>query len=74
MAGLGKILILLGGVLIVVGIIMILGPRVPYFGRLPGDIHIKRDNFELFLPLATSLILSVVVSGIFWIITHLGKK
>jgi hypothetical protein len=74
MAGIGKILIVLGGVLIIVGIILVLAPRIPYIGKLPGDIHIKRDNVEIYVPLATSIILSVVASGILWMITHLGKK
>jgi Protein of unknown function (DUF2905). len=74
MAGLGKILILLGGVLVLAGLILVLSPRIPYIGKLPGDIHIKRDNFEIYFPLATSILLSVLVSGIFWVINHFDKK
>ena len=74
MAGLGKILILLGGVLVIVGLVLVLSPRIPYIGRLPGDFHIKRDNFEIYFPLATSILLSVLVSGIFWVINHFDKK
>ncbi len=64
MAGLAKILILLGGVLIVVGFILVLVPRIPYIGKLPGDIHTKRENFEIYLPLALSNLLSIIVSGV----------
>ncbi len=71
---LGKILILVGGVLIVVGVFLVLSPKLPLVGKLPGDIHIKRDNFELYIPLATSLIISAVVSGILWVISNFGKK
>jgi hypothetical protein len=74
MAGLGKILILVGGVFIVVGFILVLAPRIPFIGKLPGDIHIKRENFEIQFPLATSILLSVVASGILWAISHFGKK
>lgn len=74
MAGLGKILILLGGVLILVGLILVLAPKIPYIGKLPGDIHIKRDNFEIYFPLATSVLLSIVVSAILWAVNHFGKK
>ena len=74
MAGLGKIMILIGGVFIVVGCILLLAPRIPFIGKLPGDIHIKRDNFELYFPLATSILLSIVLSGILWVINHFGKK
>lgn len=74
MAGLGKILILVGGVLIVVGFILLFAPRIPYIGKLPGDIHVKRDNFEFYFPLATSILLSIMASAILWAINHFGKK
>jgi hypothetical protein len=74
MAGLGKILILFGGVLVIVGLILVLSPRIPYIGKLPGDIHFKRDNLEFYFPLATSVLLSVLVSGILWVINHFDKK
>jgi hypothetical protein len=74
MPGLGKILILVGGVFIVVGFILVLAPRIPFIGKLPGDIHIKRENFEIYFPLATSILLSAVASGILWAISYFGKK
>lgn len=74
MAGLGKILILLGGALVVVGLILVLAPKIPFIGKLPGDIHIKRDNFEIYIPLATSVLLSILVSAVLWAISHFGKK
>ena len=74
MADVGKILIVVGGVLVVLGLTLVLAPRIPYIGRLPGDIHIKRENFEIYFPLATSILLSIIVSGILWILGHFGKK
>lgn len=74
MACVGKILILLGGVLVLVGIILIFAPRIPYLGKLPGDIHVKKDNFEFYFPLATSILLSLIVSAILWALGHLGRK
>jgi hypothetical protein len=74
MAGLGKILILLGGVFVVVGFILVFVPKIPYIGKLPGDIHIRRENYDIYIPLATSILLSVVVSGILLAIDHFGKK
>jgi len=65
MAELGKTLILLGGVLVVVGILLTLGGKLPWLGRLPGDIVIQRDNFTFYFPLATSIVLSVVLSLLF---------
>lgn len=74
MAGLGKILILLGGILIVVGLILVLAPKIPYIGKLPGDFRIKRNNVEIYFPLATSILLSILASAILWAINHFGKK
>jgi hypothetical protein len=74
MAGVGKILILLGAVLVVVGLVLVLAPRIPFLGKLPGDFHIKKDNFEFYFPLATSVLLSLIVSGILWALGHFGKK
>jgi hypothetical protein len=74
MSDIGKILVGLGALLMVVGVILLFVPKIPYLGKLPGDIHIKKDNFELYIPLATSLLLSVLLSGILWFISHFGKK
>lgn len=71
---LGKILVLFGTLIVVVGLILMFVPKIPYLGRLPGDIHIKKENFELYFPLATSLLLSLVLSGIFWLTSSVGKK
>jgi hypothetical protein len=66
---LGRILIFFGIALIVLGAIFLMGPRVPFLGRLPGDILIRRDTTTLYIPLATCLVLSLVISillNIFW--------
>jgi hypothetical protein len=66
---LGRILIFFGIALVVLGAIFLLGPRVPFLGRLPGDILIRRDTATLYIPLATCLVLSLVISillNIFW--------
>lgn len=59
---LGRSLVVLGIVIAVIGAVLILGPRVPLLGRLPGDIRIERDGLTIYLPLATMLILSVIAS------------
>ena len=74
MAGLGRALILLGGVLTAAGMLLLLGPKIPFLGKLPGDFHFKKGNLELSIPLATSILVSLVLSGVFWVIQHLGKK
>ncbi len=57
---LGKVLILVGLALAGVGALVIWGPHIPLIGKLPGDIHIKRDNFQFYFPLTTCLALSAV--------------
>lgn len=65
---LGKLLILFGAVLLVMGLLLTLGPKLPgRLGRLPGDLIIRRDNFTLYFPLVTGLLLSVVLSLLFWL-------
>lgn len=69
---LGKLLCIFGLVLVVAGVLLTLGPKLPgRLGRLPGDIVIKRDHFTFYFPLATSLVLSVVFSLLFWL---LGRR
>ena len=65
MAELGKMLILFGGMLLVVGVLLTLGGKLPWLGRLPGDIVIQRDNFSFYFPLGTCILLSVLLSILF---------
>ena len=58
----GKLLVLIGLAIAGVGLLVMLG--VP-FGRLPGDIVVRRDNFSFYFPLATSIILSILLTLIF---------
>jgi uncharacterized protein HemY len=62
MAGLGKTLIYLGLVLVVIGVVVTLAGKVTWLGRLPGDITIQRENFSFYFPLATCILISVIVS------------
>ena len=62
MLGLGKTLIYLGIVLIIVGAIIVLAGKLPWLGHLPGDIAIERDRFSFYCPLATCILISVIVS------------
>jgi hypothetical protein len=66
----GKVLILIGAVLAAAGLIWLAAARLG-LGSLPGDITIERGNFRLYLPLATSLLISIVLSAIFWLISRL---
>jgi hypothetical protein len=62
MTGLGKYLILFGIILIIAGVLLLVSPKIPWLGRLPGDILIRRKNFTFYFPLATSIILSVIIT------------
>jgi hypothetical protein len=68
MTELGKALIILGGVIVVIGVLLSLGGKVPWLGRLPGDILIQRDNFSFYFPLATCVLLSIVLSLLFFLL------
>jgi len=66
MLEMGKILIIFGGTLILLGVIFIFIPKVPYLGKLPGDIYIKKENFNFYFPLTSCLIISFIISFIIW--------
>jgi hypothetical protein len=65
MAHVGKMLLVVGGVLVVVGLLLTVGARIPGLGRLPGDIVYRKGNFSFYFPLATSLLLSLVLTAVF---------
>ena len=62
MADFGKILIFLGSILIAAGILFMFTSKISWFGKLPGDIYIKKENFTFYFPLATSILLSIAFS------------
>jgi uncharacterized membrane protein YkgB len=62
---LGKMLILLGVVIIVIGLLLLVGEKIPWIGRLPGDIIIKREKFTFYFPLATSILISIILTLLF---------
>jgi hypothetical protein len=65
---LGRVLVVAGVVMAVVGVVVLLVGRVPWLGRLPGDIHVERGNWSFHFPLATSLLLSVLLTLVFYLI------
>ncbi|MGH7588803.1 MAG: DUF2905 domain-containing protein [Gemmatimonadota bacterium] len=69
MGGLARFLILFGVISIVVGLILLAGQRIPFLGRLPGDLMFRKGSATVYIPLATSLLLSLVLTillNIFW--------
>jgi DUF2905 family protein len=71
LAPIGRTLIVLGVVVAVVGLVIVVGPRIPFLGRLPGDIRIDRDGLVVFIPLGTMLLVSVIASII---LAVLGRR
>ncbi len=58
----GKLLVLIGLITILLGVFLMLIPKISHLGRLPGDIYIKKGNFTFYFPLATSIILSIILT------------
>jgi Protein of unknown function (DUF2905) len=68
---LGKLLIILGAVVAAVGLLFMLSDKIPWLGRLPGDILVRRKNFTFYFPVATSILISIVLTLLFWLF---GRK
>jgi uncharacterized protein HemY len=66
----GKLLIIVGILLVIVGIVITYIDRIPFLGRLPGDIRIERENFKFYFPLTTSILLSIIISVIVYLINR----
>lgn len=64
---LGRLLVLIGIVLVAVGAVLLLAERIG-LGRLPGDIVVRRGNFTLYLPVATSVLLSLLLTALLWVL------
>lgn len=62
MTEIGKIFIGIGILMLIFGVVALYMPKIPFIGRLPGDILVQQDNFTFYFPLATSIILSIVLS------------
>jgi len=63
----GKMILILGILFVVIGLLLMLGPKIPLLGKLPGDFVVRRGNFTLYFPLATSILLSIVLTLVFFI-------
>jgi len=67
----GRVLLIAGLVLAVIGAAMMMGPRLPgRVGRLPGDIVYKRENFTLYFPIVTSIVVSLVLTLLLWLFSR----
>ncbi len=74
MLNLGKAIMVLGAILIAVGLLIVLLGRTGLpIGRLPGDIIYRRRNFTFYFPLATSILLSIVLSLVFYFLSRMHR-
>ncbi|HHW26906.1 MAG TPA: DUF2905 domain-containing protein [Firmicutes bacterium] len=64
----GRLLMTVGVVIVIIGAVFYFGGRFIRLGRLPGDIHIRRGNFTFYFPVATCIILSLLLSAIMWLV------
>lgn len=69
----GWTLVVIGGLIVVIGLVWLLAPSIPWLGRLPGDIVIERENFRFYFPITTCVLLSLVLTGIMWLLRHLSR-
>lgn len=67
MAAFGKLFVILGIIIALFGLALLFADKIPFIGRLPGDIYVKRGNFTFYFPLATSILISIVLTLILWI-------
>jgi hypothetical protein len=63
---LGKMLIFLGVFIIVIGLLLMIGEKIPWIGKLPGDIIIKKEKFSFYFPITTCIIVSLILTFLFW--------
>lgn len=64
---LGKVLVLVGVFIVVLGFLIMLGNKIPWLGKLPGDIYIKKENFTFYFPIVTSILISLILSLILYL-------
>jgi Protein of unknown function (DUF2905) len=68
MSDLGRALLILGVIIAVAGAVLMLSGKLPWLGRLPGDIYVKKENFSVFFPITTCILVSLIISLILWLI------
>ena len=69
--GIGRVLIIVGIIIAVLGLLLVFGARIPLLGKLPGDILIRRDGFSFYFPVVTFLLLSLILTIIVNLILRL---
>lgn len=74
MSEIGRTLIFMGVVIIIIGIVLLFSDRLPFnLGKLPGDISFKKENFSFYFPITTSIIISIILSLLFYLFSRFFK-
>lgn len=71
MEQLARPLIVTGLVLVLLGLVLYAGPSMPWLGKLPGDLRIERGDVKVYLPITTCILLSLLLSGVLWLVNRL---
>jgi hypothetical protein len=66
----GKFLIIVGLLILILGLLLTFAGKIPFIGKLPGDIMIQKRNFVFYFPLGTSIVLSIILSLIFYLLSR----
>jgi len=66
-------LVIIGLLIAVAGLVWVFAPSIPWLGKLPGDIVIERENFRFYFPLASCVVLSILLTGILWLVRYLSQ-
>ncbi len=74
MEAIGKVLLIAGGIVVILGLILIFSQHIPFLGKLPGDIFIKKDGFSFYFPIVTFLILSILITVIVNVILYFFQR
>ncbi len=61
----GKVLVVVGLIIVCIGLVIMFGNKIPLLGRLPGDIHIQKKDFSFYFPITTSIIISIILTIVF---------
>jgi hypothetical protein len=70
MESLGKVLLIVGGIIVVIGLVLLFSPHIPFLGKLPGDISIKKEGFSFYFPVVSLLLLSIMLTVIVNIVLY----
>jgi len=66
-------LVIIGLLMAFAGLVWVFAPSIPWLGKLPGDIVIERENFRFYFPLATCVVLSILLTGILWLVRYFSQ-